>query len=156
MPVCYAPIARRAVRAGRSGSGDPRPITNPASHLCPQVPNIEFLTGFNYYPAAHLFIGTQFTPEETAYGPAGVYFTTSPDFVHWSKPALAMTMNQMLRREPNGNWTYAYARSEVDGFEFHDRYGYSVSLLRAERCAMQTTALPTRVVSTKDQAELVN
>ena len=84
------------------------PVANPASHLCPQVPNVEFLTGFNYYPAAHLFIGTQFTPEETAYGPPGVYFTTSPDFVHWSKPSLAMTMNQMLRREPNGNWTYAY------------------------------------------------
>ncbi|MBT9331508.1 hypothetical protein [Paracidobacterium acidisoli] len=84
------------------------PITNPASHLCPQAPNIEFLTGFNYYAAAHLFIGTQFTPVETAYGPPGVYFTTSPDFVHWSKPALALTMNQMLRREPEGNWSYAY------------------------------------------------
>jgi hypothetical protein len=84
------------------------PITNPAAHLCPQVPNIEFLTGFNYYPAAHLFIGTQFTPSETAYGPAGIYFTTSKDFVHWSKPALALTMNQMLRREPVGNWSYAY------------------------------------------------
>ena len=50
----------------------------------------------------------QFSPVETAYGPAGVYFTTSPDFVHWSKPALALTMNQMLRREPEGNWSYAY------------------------------------------------
>jgi hypothetical protein len=84
------------------------PITNPASHLCPQVSNIEFLTGFNYYPATHQFIGTQFTPVETAYGPPGVYFTTSPDFVHWSKPVLALTMNQMLRREPEGNWSYAY------------------------------------------------
>ena len=37
-----------------------------------------------------------------------MYFTTSPDFVHWSKPALALTMNQMLRREPEGNWSYAY------------------------------------------------
>ena len=45
---------------------------------------------------------------ETAYGPAGIYFTTSKDFVHWSKPTLALTMNQMLRREPVGNWSYAY------------------------------------------------
>jgi hypothetical protein len=72
------------------------------------VPNIEFLTGFNYHLASHLFIGTQFTSDETAYGPAGVYFTTSPDFVHWSKPALAMTLNQMLRREPEGDWSYQY------------------------------------------------
>ena len=74
----------------------------------PPTPNIEFLTGINYYAAAHLFVGTQFTPVETAYGPPGVYFTTSPDFVHWSKPALALTMNQMLRRDPLGNWSYAY------------------------------------------------
>ncbi|WP_448952428.1 hypothetical protein [Labrys neptuniae] len=84
------------------------PIADPKAHLCAQVPNIEFLMGFNVYPQTHLFIGTQFTPVETAYGPPGVYFTTSPDFVHWSKPALALTMNQMLRREPEGNWTYAY------------------------------------------------
>ncbi|MBB5342065.1 hypothetical protein HDF10_000015 [Edaphobacter lichenicola] len=84
------------------------PVANPAAHLCVSVPNIEFLSGFNYYEAAHLFIGTQFTPVETAYGPPGVYFTTTPDFVHWSKPALALTMNQMLRREPEGSWSYAY------------------------------------------------
>jgi hypothetical protein len=41
-------------------------------------------------------------------GPQGVYFTTSPDFIHWSKPELAMTQNQMLRREPEGNWSYQY------------------------------------------------
>lgn len=84
------------------------PISNPAAHLCVSVPNIEFLTGFNYHEASHLFIGTQFTSVETAYGPAGIYFTTSRDFVHWSKPALALTLNQMLRREPDGDWSYMY------------------------------------------------
>lgn len=84
------------------------PVTNPAAHLCVSVPNIEFLTGLNYHPKPQLFVGTQFTRVETAYGPPGVYFTTSPDFVHWSKPVLALTMNQMLRREPEGNWSYAY------------------------------------------------
>ena len=38
----------------------------------------------------------------------GVYFTTSPDFIHWSKPQLAITQDQMLRREAEGNWSYAY------------------------------------------------
>jgi hypothetical protein len=28
--------------------------------------------------------------------------------IHWSKPQLAMTQNQMLRREPEGNWSYQY------------------------------------------------
>jgi hypothetical protein len=41
-------------------------------------------------------------------GPQGVFFTTSPDFIHWSKPELAMTQDQMLRREPEGNWSYQY------------------------------------------------
>ncbi len=27
---------------------------------------------------------------------------------NWSKPALALTLNQMLRREPQGNWSYQY------------------------------------------------
>jgi hypothetical protein len=26
----------------------------------------------------------------------------------WSKPELAMTQDQMLRREPEGNWSYQY------------------------------------------------
>jgi hypothetical protein len=54
------------------------------------------------------FLPYQDPPPKFATEPPGVYFTTSPDFVHWSKPALAMTMNQMLRREPEGNWSYAY------------------------------------------------
>jgi hypothetical protein len=33
---------------------------------------------------------------------------SSVSSTHWSKPALAMTRNQMLRQEPEGNWSYAY------------------------------------------------
>jgi hypothetical protein len=83
-------------------------VANPGAHVCSLVPNIEFATGSNYHEASHQFISTQYSSVETAYGPAGVYFTTSSDFVHWSKPALAMTLNQMLKREPEGNWSYQY------------------------------------------------
>jgi hypothetical protein len=83
-------------------------VANPPAHVCALVPNIEFTTGINYYDASHQFIATQYSSVETAYGPAGMYFTTSSDFVHWSKPALAMTQNQMLMREPEGNWSYQY------------------------------------------------
>ena len=84
------------------------PVANPAAHVCKPVENIDFSTGFNYYEPSHLFIATIFTPGDTGYGVAGVYFSTSTDFVNWSKPALALTMNQMLRREPLGNWSYQY------------------------------------------------
>jgi hypothetical protein len=43
-----------------------------------------------------------------SWGPKGVYFTTSPDFIHWSKPQLAMTQDQMLKRETEGSWSYQY------------------------------------------------
>jgi hypothetical protein len=84
------------------------PVVNPAAHVCKPVANIDFSTGFNYYEPSHLFVAVIFTPGETAYGVAGVYFSTSKDFANWSKPILAMTMNQMLRREPLGNWSYQY------------------------------------------------
>jgi hypothetical protein len=83
-------------------------VAKPPAHVCALVPNIEFATGINYHQVSHQFIATQYSSVETAYGPAGVYFTTSSDFVHWSKPALAMTLNQMLKREPEGNWSYQY------------------------------------------------
>jgi hypothetical protein len=83
-------------------------VANPPAHVCALVPNIEFTTGINYLETVRLFIATQNSSVETAYGPAGLYFTTSSDFVHWSKPALAMTLNQMLKREPEGNWSYQY------------------------------------------------
>ena len=84
------------------------PVANPSAHVCVPVPNLDFSTGINFHEASHLFIATLFTSGETAYGPAGVYFTTSTDFIHWSMPALAMTLNQMLKREPEGNWSYQY------------------------------------------------
>jgi len=42
------------------------------------------------------------------YGPPGLCFATSPDLMHWSKPALAITQNQLLQREPEGNWSFKY------------------------------------------------
>ncbi len=84
------------------------PVANPAAHVCAPVPYLDYATGINYHPASHLFIATLWNQGSASWGPQGVYFTTSPDFIHWSKPKLAMTQNQMLRREPEGNWSYQY------------------------------------------------
>jgi hypothetical protein len=72
------------------------------------VPYLDYSTAINYHPASHLFVATLWNQGSASWGPQGVYFTTSPDFIHWSKPELAMTQNQMLRREPEGNWSYQY------------------------------------------------
>jgi hypothetical protein len=84
------------------------PVANPAAHVCTPVPYLDYSTGINYHPASHLFIATLWNQGSAPWGPQGVYFTTSLDFIHWSKPQLAMTQNQMLRREPEGNWSYGY------------------------------------------------
>jgi hypothetical protein len=83
-------------------------VAKPQSHVCTGVPYLDYSTGINYHAASHLFVATLWNQGSASWGPMGVYFTTSPDFVHWSKPELAMTQNQMLRREPEGNWSYAY------------------------------------------------
>jgi hypothetical protein len=83
-------------------------VTNPQAHVCATVPYLDYSTGINYHPASHLFIATLWNQGSASWGPQGVYFTTSPDFIHWSKPELAMTKDQMLRREPEGNWSYQY------------------------------------------------
>lgn len=83
-------------------------VAKPQSHVCTAVPYLDYSTGINYHAASHLFVATLWNQGSASWGPMGVYFTTSPDFVHWSKPELAITQNQMLRHEPEGNWSYAY------------------------------------------------
>ena len=70
--------------------------------------SVNIYANHNYQPAAHLFVTTLWNQGSASWGLQGVYFTTSADFIHWSEPELAMTQNQMLRREPEGNWSYQY------------------------------------------------
>jgi hypothetical protein len=83
-------------------------VTNPQAHVCEAVPYLDYSTGINYHQASRLFVATLWNQGSASWGPQGVYFTVSPDFIHWSKPQLAMTQNQMLQREPDGNWSYQY------------------------------------------------
>jgi len=83
-------------------------IANPSAHICKPVPYLDYASGINYHPASHLFVATLWNQGSAPFGPQGLYFTTSPDFIHWSKPVLALTLNQMIRRDPVGNWSYAY------------------------------------------------
>jgi hypothetical protein len=84
-------------------------VANPAADVCVPVPYLDYAGGVNYHAAAHLFIATLWNQGSApSWGPPGVYFTASSDFIHWTKPVVALTLNQMLRREPEGNWSYAY------------------------------------------------
>jgi hypothetical protein len=84
------------------------PVARPQDHVYTPVPYMAAVNGINFHEPSHLFIATLWDPWNTMYGPPGLYFATSPDFIHWSKPALAITQNQLLQRDPEGNWSYMY------------------------------------------------
>ena len=84
------------------------PIARPQDHVYRPVPGMDYVNAISFHQASHLFIATLWDPWNTAYGPPGLYFATSPDLIHWSKPALAVTQSQLLQREPDGNWSYSY------------------------------------------------
>jgi hypothetical protein len=83
------------------------PVAEPAAHVCAPVPYLDLSNGINFHPGSGLFVATLWSFLDF-FGPAGVYFTTSTDFIHWSEPALAITLNQLLKQEPEGNWSYQY------------------------------------------------
>jgi hypothetical protein len=84
------------------------PVANPPAHVCVPVPFLDYANAINFHEASHLFVATLWNQGSGGFGPPGVYFSTSRDYIHWSQPALAMTRDQMLRREPEGNWSYMY------------------------------------------------
>jgi hypothetical protein len=67
-----------------------------------------YVNAINYHEASKLFVATLFDPFNTAYGPEGLYLSTSADLIHWSKPVLVITVAQLKSKEPKGNWSYAY------------------------------------------------
>ena len=84
------------------------PVTRPQDHLCKPIPYMEYANGIYFHEASHMFIASLWIGGQNEFGPAGLYFRTSPDLVRWSKPALAMTLNKMIQQEPEGNWSYEY------------------------------------------------
>jgi len=83
-------------------------VTRPQDHLYTPVQYLDCINAINFHEASQLFVATLWDPWNDAYGPPGLYFSTSPDLIHWSKPALAIAQDQLLQREPEGNWSYMY------------------------------------------------
>lgn len=84
------------------------PVKHPEAHVYTPVPYMYYVNGINIYEPAHLFVATLWDPWNTAYGPEGLYLSTSTDLINWSVPTLVVTQAQLLAKEPKGNWSYAY------------------------------------------------
>jgi hypothetical protein len=84
------------------------PVQNPEEHVYTPVPYMYYVNAINTYEPAHLFVATLWDPWNTAYGPEGLYLSTSTDLVNWTQPTLVVTQAELLAKEPKGNWGYAY------------------------------------------------
>jgi hypothetical protein len=84
------------------------PVTRPQDHICTPVPYMYYVNAINIHEPSHLFIATMCDPWNTAYGPPGVYISTSADLIHWTDPELVVTIAQLRSQEPPGNWSYMY------------------------------------------------
>jgi hypothetical protein len=83
-------------------------VTRPADFVCAPVTYMDCVNAINIHEPSHLFVATLGDPFNTEYGPEGVYLSTSTDLIHWSKPALVVTIAQLQAQEPKGNWSYMY------------------------------------------------
>lgn len=83
-------------------------VQNPEKHVYTPVPYMYYVNAINYNEASGSFVATLFDPFNDAYGPPGLYLSTSPDLVNWSVPTLVVTVAQLQAKEPPGNWSYGY------------------------------------------------
>jgi hypothetical protein len=86
----------------------PGPLEHPEEHVYTPVPYMYYVNAINVSAVSNLFVATLFDPWNEAYGPPGLYLSSSPDLVQWTKPTLVVTVKELLAKEPPGNWSYAY------------------------------------------------
>jgi hypothetical protein len=84
------------------------PVDDPEAHVYTPVPYMYYVNAINIHEPSGLFVATLWDPWNTAYGPEGLYLSTSTDLVSWTQPRLVVTQAALLAKEPKGNWSYAY------------------------------------------------
>jgi hypothetical protein len=83
-------------------------VQNPEAHVYTPVPYMEFASGLNLYQPANVVVATLWDYFNNDLGDPGMYFTTSTDMVHWTKPELVVTLRQILAGENPNDYLYAY------------------------------------------------
>jgi len=84
------------------------PVQHREDHVYTPVPYMFYVNALNVYEPTGLFVATLWDPWNTAYGPEGLYLSTSTDLVNWTLPTLVVAQADLLAKEPPGNWSYAY------------------------------------------------
>ncbi len=88
------------------------PVSHPEQHVYTPVSYMFAVTGLNIYQPspdqAPVAVATLWDYWDHELGPPGMYLTTSTDMVNWTKPTLVVTLADILKNDPKGNWLYAY------------------------------------------------
>lgn len=84
------------------------PVSHPLEHVYTPVPYMGFVNGINVYETSHVVVATLWDYWDNELGPPGLYFTTSTDLIHWTKPSLVVKLSDLLAEDPKGSWLYAY------------------------------------------------
>lgn len=101
------------------------PVTNPQAHVYAPVSYMSYIYAINIFRKAdgaqhgdRLQSVEDFQPGDFVFatlwdvydnnlGPQGLYFSTTTDLVHWTKPTLVVTLQELLAQDPPGTF-YAY------------------------------------------------
>jgi hypothetical protein len=84
------------------------PVAHPEQHVYSPVMYMEYVNGLNLYQPSNVLVATLWDYWDNALGPPGMYFTTTTDLIHWTKPTLVITFEKIKQGQPKGNYLYAY------------------------------------------------
>jgi len=83
------------------------PVPHPQEHVYAPVPYMSYVYAISIYQPAHVVVATLWDVYDNDLGPEGLYFSTTTDLVHWTKPTLVVTLQDLLGSDPEGSY-YAY------------------------------------------------
>lgn len=86
----------------------PGPVHDPTRHVYVPVPYMEYVNAIGIYQPLNVVVATLWDYWDNTLGPPGMYLTTSTDMVHWTKPSLVVTANELLSEDGPGSWLYVY------------------------------------------------
>ena len=90
-------------------------VSNPQEHVYAPVSYMSYIYAINIFRPededdsrpAHVVFSTLWDVYDNTLGPEGLYFSTTTDLVHWTKPTLVVTLEDLLAHDPAGSY-YAY------------------------------------------------
>lgn len=87
------------------------PVAHPQEHVYTPVPYMKFVNAINIYQPSNVVVATLWDYWSNELGPRGLYPTTSTDLVHWTKPTLVVTLDEILANDPKGSWLFSKRNS---------------------------------------------